>query len=51
MFWKRYNSWQMLNGFKVPKKYYTHEGVVSRLIGFSDNVTKEFLQWGTEGVY
>jgi len=51
MFWKRYNSWQMLNGFKVPKKYYTHGGVVSRLIGFSDNVTKEFLQWGTEGVY
>ena len=40
----------MLNGFRVPKKYYIHGGVASRPIWVSDNVTKEFLQWGTEGV-
>jgi len=41
----------MLNGFRVPKKYYTHGRVVRETIGVSDNVTKEFLQWGTQGVY
>ena len=50
MFWKRYNSRQMLKGFRVPKKYYTHGGVTSRPIGVSENVTNEWLQWGTEGV-
>ena len=40
----------MLKGFRVPKKYYTHGGVASGPIRVSDNVTKEFLQWGIERV-
>ena len=51
MFWQRYNSRQILKGYRVPKKYYTHGGVANGPIGVSDNVTKECLQWGTEGVY
>ena len=50
MFWQCYNSRQILKGFIVPKKYYTHIGVSSEPIGVSDNVNKECLQWGTEGV-
>ena len=40
----------MLKGFRVPKKYYTHWGVASRITRVSENVTKEWIQWGTEGV-
>ena len=41
----------MLNGFRVPKKEYTHGGVVTRPVGVSDDVTNECLQWGTKGIY
>ena len=46
MFWQHYNSRQMLKGFRVPKKYYTHGGVATGPIGVSDNVTKEFSTMG-----